>query len=463
MRQTRFFRTATAGALSVAMTLGVTIAAAHASQADGDFHNGQANAVATVAGVAPGVGQLSLGMNSGVAVAQLSNSLAQSEAKVLDLGLIGTTLTEEQCDGSKGALTPDQVPQPTTVDNREGDKSDAKDQAPVAGSAISGGHQEAQATKSPPSAHAAATTVASSLGPVVSIQNGRADATTGVIDGKARQAEATVTMDIDIAGVAQLHGLRWDAVHRTGDSPNIAGSFSVASASVGSAPLPTDQLAPVQTALNAALAPSGITVDLPQVVHLTSPNDLLRVTPLTITLKDSPAGKAAVGPALNLTRAQREQVFTAVASAYCKAAGGLLVGDIALDVVSGTGFMTITLGGAEASSGDLVLGNPFGVDAGFIPPVINNTPGVAGSPSSSLTVGAPGAAGAASVATAQPASATGPLESFCESLRLLKHEGCSIGLGWPVGITGLALTVSLGYLDWRRQRAATAAIAEVVS
>jgi hypothetical protein len=446
MRRGRFVRTLTIAALSVAATLTAMLTSANAAPApDGSFRNGHADAVATVFGIAPGVGSLSLGVNAGVAVSQVTNNLAQSEAKVLDLGLIGTSLTAQQCDGSPGSVRPDQLPQPTMVDNRSGDASKASDSYPVAGSALGGGRQSASATRTP-SAHATATGIASELGPVVTISAARSDATSAVIDHRARQAEGVVTMDLDIAGVAKLSGLRWDAVHRTGNGSKIGGTFTIAGSSIGGVSVPVDQLSAVQAALNAALAPSGITIELPKVEHLSAPNELVRVTPLTVSLKDSPAGKATVGPVLNLTRTQREQMFNTIVSAYCKAASLLLVGDVTTDVISGTGFMTVTIGGAEASSGDTIEGNPFGTD-GFVPPVIDS------SPAATSRVGAPAASGAAPVAGAavQPA-ALGPIDQVCETLHLSKHPGCSLGLGWPIGIAGVALTAAMGLFDWRRQR-----------
>ena len=452
MQRARFFRTIVVGSVSLALVVGASALTRASAQEGAGFRNGRADAVGTVFGAAPGVGSLSLGINAGVAVSQLTNTLAQSQAKVLDLGLIGTSLTAEQCDGSPGSVRPDQLPQPSTADNRHGDASVAKDEYPIAGSALAGGHQEAEATTKP-SARASTTGVNGTLGPLVSVRGARADATSQVIDGKARQAEALVTMDIDIAGVAQLHGLRWDARHRTGDSPDVAGTFSIASSTVDGAPLPSDQLGPLQDALNAALAPSGITIAFPTVQHLTSPNELIRVTPLTITLKDSPLGKALVGPGLNLTREQRGQLFDAIVGAYCKAASLLLVGDIATDVVSGTGFMTVTFGGAEASSGDTVLGNPFGV--GDLLPVPPDSGAVLPPGGPSGVTSAPGSAAAPIAATT--AGATGPLDHVCETLHLSKHPGCSHGAGWPLGLLGLAATGVVGYLDWRRQRPPAAA------
>jgi hypothetical protein len=302
--------------------------------------------------------------------------------------------------------------------------------------------------------------VSSAFEPLVALDGASSTADTRVIDNKAREAEAIATMDIDIAGVVKLSGLRWRAHHRSGESPDVTGTFEIASGTAGSVPLPVDELGPTQDAINLALAPSGVTVELPRVEHLTTPNELLRVTPLLITLRDSPLGKTLLGPGLNLTREQREQLFDSIAAVTCQAAGALLVGDIGLDVLSGTGFMTVALGGVEATSGDAVEGNPFGDAPPFsaLPPSITEAPAFSPSGSSSVASGVAAPAAAPAAAAAAPTAALGPIDHVCVTLHLAKRPGCSNGRGWPIGVAGVALTAGMAFLDWKRQQAAAAAL-----
>src|SRR3546814_14517530 len=44
----------------------------------------------------------------------------------------------------------------------------------------------------------------------------------------------------------------------------------------------------------------------------------------------------------------------------CELAAVLLVGDVGVSIAGATGFLAIEIGGAEATTGELVLGNPFG-------------------------------------------------------------------------------------------------------
>ncbi len=451
----RYRRTVTVCAASVMLVVASLGTAAH-GQADipsAGFVNGTANATAIVSRVAPGVGALELGMANGVAVSEVITNLAQAQAETLDLGLVGTSITAEQCDGSAG-VPPEDLPQPTRTDNRKGDASVSRDETRTQGSPFGAGRMEVSATTQP-LARAIATTAGTAIGPVVTIGNGRAEALTQVIPGKAREAVATVSADVDIAGVVKLRNMKWEALHRTGADAAIGGTFDVGSGTAVGAPLPVDSLGPLQSAINTALAATGITVELPRVEHLTTPVDLVRVTPMRIVLKDSPAGATVLGPPLALTRAQREQLFNEITAAFCRAASVLLIGDIATSVVSGTGFLAVEIGGADATTAEVAFENPFGNDSGLpptgdVPPVasgvISGSPGLPGTPGSNVDGGDGGGI------AAQPTGSNGPLEKLCESIHPFHWPSCSNGAAVPLGLLGLMVTGGVAALDWRHQR-----------
>lgn len=430
------------------------LAPAHRAAAAPDaeaFSNGIAKATAVIAKVAPGVGSLELAMTSGTAVAEVKNSLAQSQAQTMDLGLIGSTLTADKCDGRDGTVTPDQLPQPTRVDNRAGATADGSDEVPIAGDAGGAGREAAWANGDP--AAGAVATVVSSLTPVLRIDSGRAESESRVIDGAARQAHATVDVDLTLANAVTLTGLRWDAVHRTGKDPRAAATFDVGTAKLLGVALPTDSQATLEELLNTALAPSGLTVTFPTVERFTTPTDLVRITPLRIVLRDSPAGKATLGPGLNLTREQREQLFVELTKEYCDVAGALLVADIAVSVVSGTGFLAFEIGGAEAYSSDFALEDPFGDP---LPPPLGDPPTPPAVPVPGAVVPEVGPAPTTPpTVPPQRAASIGPLEEHCESVHPFQSPGCSQGALAPLGLLGLAATAAVGALDWRHQRRRT--------
>jgi hypothetical protein len=418
-----------------------------------DFSNGMAKATAFVTKVAPGVGALELALGSGVAVSELRNQLAQAQAQSFDLGLIGTTLTAEGC--RDAAITADQLPQPTRVDNRKGDTDATTDEAPLGGSSLGGGREHARATTIP-SATAVATTAASET-PLITIDGGQASATTEVVDGPARQARASTRLNLTIAGVLELEGLRWDAVHRTGADPRAEASFSIGSGTLGGIPLPLDDLATAQDLINEALAPTGLSVDLPRVERFEEPNDLIRVTPLRISMRDSEVGATVLGPVLNATRAQREQLFDELSAAVCEMAGILLVGDVGVSVAAGTGFLVTDIGGAEALSGEFVAENPFGaaIPPALAPPARPPDPAgtAAGGPAPSTGPGsAPTSPPPSDAVASQPVAAVGPLERLCESIHPLRAPGCSEGALAPLGLLGLLATGAVAGLDWRHQQ-----------
>jgi len=441
-------RTIVIGALA-SVALPIAIAPGARAAAPEPFNNGTANATSIVARIAPGVGALELSTAAGVAVTEVTHALAAGKAQSFDLGLIGSSLTAEQCNGQPAPVTPDQLPQPTLADNRKGTASNSSDEIPIAGTTLGAGREEVTASKQPMS-RAVSTLADVNIPGLLEIGGGRAVAETAIVGGNAREAHSTVDADLDIGGIVQLHGLHWDALHRTGANPTQTASFSIGDAAVGSVPLPVDQLQGVQDAVNAALVPSGVTISFPHIEHLTSPNDLIRVTPMRILLKDSPLGKTAVGPVLNLTRAQREMLFDTVVGVYCNAAAALLTGDIMMSVVSGTGFLVVDIGGAEATTADVRFTNPFG---NFVPEVLLNVPAVLGLPEfAGVFVPSPYTSGAAPASLATAPAASVPLVGHCESRHAFHWPPCSHGAALPIGLIGLAATVGVAGLDWRHQR-----------
>lgn len=469
----RYRRTHVTAAASVTM-LGLSVLLAPGGVAQevpqsapesGEIRNGTAKAVATVAKIAPGVGQLELGITMGTAVTQLTNDLAQATAQTADLGLIGSSLTSEGCDGD-ASFTPDQLPQPTSVDNRKGDASQSRDEGGTDGAPVALGRMQVEATEDAPASRAVASSTILGSPDLLRIGGGDAESSTRVLPGEGREATATVTSSLSITDAVRLDGMRWHATHRTGVDPLAEGAFELGRAEVGGVPLPTEDLASAEAAINEALAPTGISISLPRVQRMLEPTDLIRVTPMRIEIRDSPLGKTALGPALDATRDQRVQLFDDLVELYCDSASVLLVGDIGISVVAGTGFLTVDLGGVQASSSDLEVGNPFGtiepfelggvsipgtgVDTSTAAPPAGSPP-VAG-------VSPPSTVAAAPAVGAVPARATGPVEELCESLHPNRGT-CSEGAAAAVGVVGLLATVGMAGADVLRQRR-QAALAE---
>lgn len=471
-RSSAYRRTRAAAAASgMAVLAAVLLAPPSAAQAPqpetGEIRNGTAKAVATVVSAAPGVGALALGVTAGTAVTQVTNSLAQATSQTANLGLIGTSLTEESCTGGDPTIRPEDLPQPLGVDNRGGAAVRTAAEAGQAGMPGAVGEMEVRADQDPPTSSARTTLAALGVPGGPRIGGGEARTTTRVLPGQGREAVASVSTSLSVAGVLELDGLHWRAHHRTGVDPHAEGTFEVAAASVGGIPVPIDDLASLEDALNGLLGQAGIRISLPSVERIHEPADLVRVTPLVIEMRDTPVGQAILGPILDLTREQRGQLFDELVALACQAASALLIADVVVSVAGGTGFLTVGIGGVEASSADLEVGDPFGAhtgDPGVPPPELGGdvpgpegSAGAGGAPSSPAPgpeLASPGSAPAAGDAVASGPSGARPLGAFDELCESLHPNGtpCSEGAASVVGALGLLTTVGIAGADTLRQR-----------
>lgn len=443
-----------------AITTGLLVASFGVAQGqDGTpFRNGTAKATAVSLRVAPGVGSLQLAAGAGISVAEYRNNLAQSQSEALDLGLVGSVLTAPSGCTGRSILPDGALPAATRVDNRAGNTELIEDAFPLAGAALGGGRKTARAT-TVPSSQAISQPAALDLSPLIKIDSLVADASTRVIDGKTREAHATVEASITIAGAITISGLKWDALHRTGAESVAEANFDPGTGSLLGLPVPLETLGSLQDVVNnmLAAAQTGITITFPKFEHITEPADIVRLSPLRIELKDSGLGATVAGPLLNATREQREQLYDQIASSFCELAGLPLVADIGLAIAAGTGFITIDIGGAEATTSDLEVSSPFG-DATAPPTQVTN-----GGPLPTLPTvpGSPVLAGGAQ--TNQPVANVGPLRDRCESVNPLSHRACSEGALLIAGLLGLVATAGVGALDWRHQRRRRAAAAAEVT
>lgn len=439
-----------------------------AQDADGDIANGTAKATGTVVRISPAVGNLELAMTSGVSVAEVTNQLAQSQSKVLDLGLIGTSLTAEQC-GEESRIKPEDLPQPLRVDNREGDARATRDETGTEGSPVGVGRLIVEALTKP-SGSATAETSDLEIPGVLSLSGLRSNAATEVFPGKGREARAFTEASLAIAGV-KLSGLRWDAVHRTGAKEVVDGSFTVGS--VAGSPLidDTEDLAELEEGLNSVLAATatGLRVEFPVVQHLKEPTDLIRVTPLRVIFEDSELSATVLGPVLNGSREQREAAFDTLVEIYCRSGSLLFVGDAFINIMAGSGSMALEIGGVEALSGEFIAGDLITIPD--IPPISAGDTGSVETPaapaanlpapSAPTVTGGGGDTGGDNGGTelgSAPAADLGPVERVCRSVHPFEWPSCSSGAAPLAGVLGLVATGAVFALDYRRNRLTTEAV-----
>jgi hypothetical protein len=271
-----------------------------------------------------------------------------------------------------------------------------------------------------------------------------------VLPGKGREASATVVSSVVLGGVT-MDGMRWQAYHRTGVDPSAEASFDIGRAAIGGVPVPTDDMAAFEQAANRALEPVGVTIRFPRLERTLEPTDLVRMTPMRIELRDSPAGKTLLGPVLDGSREARVELFDALVEAVCDLASFLLVGDIIVTILSGTGFLSLEVGGAEATSSDFQLASPFG--AAVAPPT-GAVPAGAGSPVVDPT--APGGVEPALPTATEPeraARASRVVDLICESVHP-NRDACSKGAALTLALLALVATVGVSGVEVARQRRA---------
>jgi hypothetical protein len=183
------------------------------------------------------------------------------------------------------------------------------------------------------------------------------------------------TLDI-LKGLVVFEGVRWEATQRSGDGAEAQGTFSAARVRVGETPLPGlppgagdgDPFA----AVNTALAPTGLALVAPKVEK---EDGVVRVSPLTLRLSDSPLGRATLGPALGAFQPVREPLVDALLSFSCDLGAAILVADVAASIASGSGGISFDVGGVSATTEgarydnpfDGPLGDPFGAPAPEFP------------------------------------------------------------------------------------------------
>lgn len=318
---------------------------------------GTGTAVAQTIKVDPRAGNLSLGITVGSALADYTNRVARAESRAIDLGVIGTTLASEPCDGGEPALPADQQPQPLHVET--GEPGAAQGVSATDAGLIT---KRAQATDQP---LGVAETTSGTIGVpgVVEATGTRARAEAGLVGGQRLARAVTDIGELRLAGgLVSLRGLHWEAVHTSGEAGPRA-TFSIGGASVAGVPLPVapDVTEAVVAQANAALAPLGIRLQLPA-AHLSG--GVLFLDPLTVSVVPAEARDDVLGPVVAALQPVREAAFAPLTEGCTELSKNgktpVTVFDIALGSLTGAGSFSVALGGVQATTGDIAFSNVLG-------------------------------------------------------------------------------------------------------
>ena len=355
-RRNKVQRAIAAAAAVTGAVLLMTSTAASQTTGTSAFKNGTASATSQAIKVNPTAASLSIGITFGVSLAGYTNDTAKAEARGIDLGIIGTTLAGEPCDGGEPSLAAEDQPQPVSVDSRDPDAAAGKTGTDsISGMEIPGFLKKARATPEP-LAEATALVVPLGQAGALEIAGARADTLTRVVDKKTREAIATAEIGSLIVGggAVRLGNLKWEVIHRTGAVNSKTATFTVGSATVGGSllpiPLPANDPAALFAVLNTVLAPFGVELRAP-VSH--EVNGGIQLDPMTVAVVPSPARDQIAGQVLTALGDVRAAVVQALLDIDCGNDTYVTVADIALGSFTGAGSFSLELGGATAFTAEL--------------------------------------------------------------------------------------------------------------
>jgi len=455
MQLNAFKRTLAMGAVwTVAM--GGLLATSPAASGQEGVEPGLGNAYAQGIKVDPRTGQLSIGLTYGMSLSGHQNKVAIAEARSLDLGIIGTLLAGEGCDGGDPTLPAEQQPQPLVVRSGDEDAGSGRSESEL------GVEKEVLATDSP---LARAIATAGAIGEPAALQIAGAKATTesGIIDG-ARVARAVSEIGrVSLGGGALvLRGLRWEARYQTAPSEEHSGSFSIDGIEVAGQTLPVPEDNPLASLAeaNALLEPLGLRISPPTV---RAEAGIQFVDPLRISVVPSETREGLLGPLFNAIQPVREELFNAIIELDCGNATYLTVLDIVLGSVSGAGSANIELGGVTATSDDIEFTSFLGSlgSAPSLPPLSSgggSSPSLSSSASSSPSLSGGSSAPAGASATTPPttvAATAGAVAGDEQAIADVEPlSGSRGGALAGVGLGGLALLAALAAADRSQMRRA---------
>jgi hypothetical protein len=444
-----------AGAVTAVATLGAPSAAGQTGGSG--FNRGTGNAVAESIRLDPVSGGLSFGIGIGEALAGHQNTRAIAESRAANLGVIGTTLAAEACDGGEPTMPKEDQPQALRIEStEEGADSGRSGQDPK----VPGVDRSVRATTSP---YAEALTSSGNLDipGVLSIQGARSFASSGV-EGELREAIARTEVGrIIVAGVVELRGLVWEAAHRSGSTEEQVGSFTIGSLLLAGTPVPVDDPTAALSQANELLRPLGLELRPPRFhIDETSNGTLATVDPLGVRVVPSDARNSLLGPLMSQLQPVREDFFNQLIEMDCGNATYITVLDIVLNAFGAGGYFAVELGGVQATTAAIERFSGLGGSGGSLPSLAGNLPasGNLGATNLGSTTGRPGTTG--NVATpgageipAADESAAAPETPIDDAVEAAA-EGSRGGALAGVGAAGLLLLLATAEGDRRKMRRA---------
>jgi hypothetical protein len=466
------FRRAGAVTALTALAAGALAFMPSGAGAADEFIAGSGMAQAQILRAGPAASQLALAPTVGLSLADYLGTTGRGDARVFEWGAL---------DGSIPQDLKDQTPSVRVTSTDEGAEQ-GKDGAFAgvpSGSPFSAGaiQQHADANKQPVG-HSVVKMAGFSLPGAYEFSGGTAETTAGIVKAGTREAHATTKIGrLALGGGAVvLTGLKWDTVQRTGADATTTGSFSIEGITIGGqtlAPPSADQLGAAFTAINTALAPTGLVLDPPRV---SKDGGIASVSPLGIRIINSSVGNTVAGPVVGALQPVREPVTGAVLNGppppdpLPGPATAILLADVFAGVATGAGRFDAELGGVSGytegtkyegynfdfTSGFADLGASNDFAGGSFASDLGSSPSSAGATIDSTSRGSStgSARGATSAAPTAGTRTPGAQQALtAASTRSVKPLGKKGGAAVLVGLVGLLGALGLAGADYRTMRA----------
>ena len=323
------------------------------------FVKGGAFATADTIGFAAVTSSAKVGLTLGRTIADYRENTGRSEARALDLGLLPTLFGElSRCDDTAALLPASSLPPVTAADSGEaGSENSRRTQAFYPGlsgatSTLPAGFQDAIATRQPSSS--ALTETPSQDISFFALINPRTEVSTR-LDGQLRQAHAVVSADqlTVLNGLLRFEKPRWEAVSMSGASENAVGRFSFERAFIFEVPRTPEQISSdmggLDGLLNGILGGLGVHFDQPRVIV---EGRRVKVTPMVFRLTDPPIGAQALLPFFNNIAPLQQIFFDQLVKDDCNNQKTIQLVDVILQILKGSGSITIPVGGVEVNTDD---------------------------------------------------------------------------------------------------------------
>jgi hypothetical protein len=329
-----------------------------------NFPNGEARASADTFELNVKQGNANIGMTYGRSLSNYMDITGSSEARALDLGVLPVLFGVEQCDGSAPVLNPATFPVVTRADSSEaGADASRRAEAFMPGTGTSdhgpsAGFQDATARPGP-WAHATTESADADVF-LVALRGGRTEVTTSLEDHVRTAHAVTTATELSVfGGLFTFENPKWEAIARSGRVSVAEGRFTFSSAKVLGIPrTPEDAMADLagfKAGLEQLLAPLGVQFELPT-VEVTGNRVIVR--PMAFRIVDPPWGAQVIAPFLADLKPLRDSLIQQALDEDCKNETTVLLLDVILGVVSGSGSVEIEAGGVDVSTADTDFPSP---------------------------------------------------------------------------------------------------------